>query len=129
MKPEHLTKRLLAGLPAELKEASVTRDAPEDCSPHHSVVRIQGITECTVEKVLGALNAVLGEGTLEAIAGDAKSGIVYKVGTAKSNCRMCVWVTVEQSEATMATYHGPEAAPMDAAQTGDSHILRIRHTG
>ena len=128
MKPEGLTQRLLSGLPVILKEGDVTRDELGERSSHHSVVRIQGVANLSRERAGALLEQLLGGKTLEVIHSDS-STIVYRVGTDRNSCRMCLQILTGNTGATIATYDGPKTSDEGNSLTAEPRVLRIRETG
>ncbi len=126
MKLDALTQRLLDGIPCVLKEATVSRDELGDRATHHSVIRITGAAEMTRDRLLEVITRTLGV-ELRMLHSDADSHTIEIAD--KSGARMCARFYRETSQATIATYSGPETRPLDESAAGREQILRLKHTG
>ena len=123
MKLEALTQRLVNGIPPVLKEGSVTQDDLGDRPTHHSVIRITGVAGITRDRLFQVIETVLGQ-QLQTLHSDADSYTIAIGG----GSRLCARVYTDTSEATIATYAGPETRPMDGADRVQD-VVRMRKTG
>lgn len=126
MKLDALTERLINGIPPVLREGTVTRDELGDRPTHHSVTRITGVKGMTRDRLLQVIESVLGV-QMSTLHSDADSHTLEIAG--RSGARICARVYKETSEATIATYAGPETRFMDDSGSRRDTILRIHPAG